>query len=148
MGCFRCELDRPVAALEQPRRTCLERESTRRAGHPDDRRCRRRQAQRSTDESGRRRLSGQDPDRTSTNAWADIREAVEATGRKTLLMAGLWTEVCLAQTAISALADGYRVFFVSDCSGGLTVESHEDAKRRLVQAGATPINWAGVVCEW
>jgi len=87
-------------------------------------------------------------DRTSTNAWADIREAVEATGRKTLLMAGLWTEVCLAQTAISALADGYRVFFVSDCSGGLTVESHEDAKRRLVQAGATPINWVGVVCEW
>jgi len=63
-------------------------------------------------------------------------------------MAGLWTEVCLAQTAISALADGYRVFFVSDCSGGLTVESHEDAKRRLVQAGATPINWVGVVCEW
>ena len=87
-------------------------------------------------------------DRTSTNAWAEIREAVEATGRKTLLMAGLWTEVCLAQTAISALADGYRVFFVSDCSGGLTVESHEDAKRRLVQVGATPINWVGVVCEW
>jgi len=87
-------------------------------------------------------------DRTSTNAWADIREAVSATGRKTLLMAGLWTEVCLAQTAISALADGFRVFFVSDCSGGLTVESHEDAKRRLVQAGATPINWVGVVCEW
>ena len=79
-------------------------------------------------------------DRKSTNAWADIREAVEATGRKKLLMAGLWTEVCLAQTAISALADGYRVFFVSDCSGGLTVESHQDAKRRLVQAGATPIN--------
>src|SRR5712664_2147700 len=51
-------------------------------------------------------------------------------------------------TAIAALADGYRVFFVSDCSGGLTVESHEDAKRRLVQAGATPINWVGVVCEW
>ena len=87
-------------------------------------------------------------DRTSTNAWADIRQAVEATGRKTLLMAGLWTEVCLAQTAIAALADGHRVFFVSDCSGGLTVESHEDAKRRLLQVGATPINWVGVVCEW
>ena len=55
-------------------------------------------------------------DRTSTNAWAEIREAVEATGRrKTLLMAGLWTEVSLAQTAISALADGYPVFLVSDC---------------------------------
>ena len=87
-------------------------------------------------------------DRTSTNAWADIREAVEATGRKTLLMAGLWTEVCLAQTAIAALADGYRAFVVSDCSGGLTVESHEDAKGRLVQAGATPINWVAVLWEW
>jgi nicotinamidase-related amidase len=69
-------------------------------------------------------------------------------GRKTLLMAGLCTEVCLAQTAISALTDGCRVFFVSDCSGGLTVESREVAKRRLVQVGATPINGVGVVCEW
>ena len=87
-------------------------------------------------------------DRNSTNAWADIRDAVAATGRKTLLMCGLWTEVCLAQTAISAMAEGYRVFFVSDCSGGLSVEAHEDAKARLIQAGATPINWMAVVCEW
>jgi isochorismatase family protein len=50
-------------------------------------------------------------DRVSTNAWEDIRGAVEATGRRTLLIAGLWTEVCLAQTAVSAIADGYRVFF-------------------------------------
>lgn len=87
-------------------------------------------------------------DRVSTNAWEDISGAVEATGRRTLLIAGLWTEVCLAQTAISALADGYRVFFVSDCSGGMSVEAHEDAKTRLVQAGATPINWMAVICEW
>ena len=87
-------------------------------------------------------------DRSSTNAWEDIRGAVQATGRRTLLIAGLWTEVCLTQTAISALADGYRVFFVSDCSGGMSVEAHEDAKLRLVQAGATPINWVAVVCEW
>ena len=87
-------------------------------------------------------------DRVSTNAWEDIREAVAATGRKTLLIAGLWTEVCLAQTAISAMKDGYRVFFVSDCSGGMSVEAHEDAKKRLVQAGATPINWMAVICEW
>jgi nicotinamidase-related amidase len=87
-------------------------------------------------------------DRVSTNAWEDIREAVEATGRRTLLIAGLWTEVCLAQTAISAMAEGYRVFFISDCSGGMSVEAHEDAKARLVQAGATPINWMAVICEW
>ena len=87
-------------------------------------------------------------DRVSTNAWEDIRGAVEATGRRTLLMAGLWTEVCLAQTAVSAMAEGYRVFFVSDCSGGMSMEAHEDAKKRLVQAGATPINWIAVICEW
>jgi Isochorismatase family len=87
-------------------------------------------------------------DRVSTNAWEDIRGAVEATGRRTLLIAGLWTEVCLAQTAVSALADGYRVFFVSDCSGGMSVEAHEDAKTRLVQSGATPINWMAIICEW
>ena len=87
-------------------------------------------------------------DRVSTNAWEDVRGAVAATGRKTLLIAGLWTEVCLAQTAISAIAEGYRVFFVSDCSGGMSVEAHEDAKQRLVQAGATPINWMAIICEW
>jgi nicotinamidase-related amidase len=87
-------------------------------------------------------------DRVSTNAWEDIRDAVAATGRKTLVIAGVWTEVCLAQTAISAMAEGYRVFFVSDCSGGMSVEAHEDAKTRLVQAGATPINWMAVICEW
>jgi len=87
-------------------------------------------------------------DRVSTNAWEDIRGAVEATGRRTLLIAGLWSEVCLAQTAVSAIAEGYRVFFVSDCSGGLSDEAHQDAKARLVQAGATPINWVAVVCEW
>jgi nicotinamidase-related amidase len=87
-------------------------------------------------------------DRVSTNAWQDIRQTVEATGRRTLLIAGLWTEVCLAQTAVSAMAEGYRVFFVSDCSGGMSLEAHEDAKSRLVQAGATPINWIAIICEW
>jgi nicotinamidase-related amidase len=87
-------------------------------------------------------------DRVSTNAWADIKPAVEATGRRVLLMAGIWTEVCLAQTALSALKDGYTVYFVSDCSGGVSQEAHEDAKQRMVQAGASGINWIGVVSEW
>lgn len=87
-------------------------------------------------------------DRVSTNAWGDIREAVAATGRKTLVLCGLWTEVCLAQTAISAIKEGYQVFFVSDCSGGLSVEAHEDGKSRLMAAGATPLNWVAVMCEW
>jgi nicotinamidase-related amidase len=87
-------------------------------------------------------------DRVSTNAWEGIKPAVEATGRKVLLMAGIWTEVCLAQTVLSAIKDGYTVYFVSDCAGGLTQESHEDAKQRMVQAGATGINWIGLVTEW
>jgi nicotinamidase-related amidase len=79
-------------------------------------------------------------DRTTTNAWSDgaFRAAVHATGRKRLIMSGLWTEVCLAQTVIGALADGFEVFFVSDCSGGLSLEAHLDAKTRMVQAGAVP----------
>jgi nicotinamidase-related amidase len=87
-------------------------------------------------------------DRVSTNAWADIKSVVEATGRRVLLMAGLWTEVCLAQTALSAIKDGYAVYFVSDCSGGLTQEAHDDAKQRMVQGGANGINWVGLVTEW
>jgi nicotinamidase-related amidase len=87
-------------------------------------------------------------DRVSTNAWADIKPAVEATGRRVLVMAGIWTEVCLAQTALSALKDGYTVYFVSHCSGGVSQEAHEDAKQRMVQAGASGINWIGVVTEW
>jgi len=89
-------------------------------------------------------------DRTSTNAWSDanLRAAVNATGRKKLVMAGLWTEVCLAQTALSALKDGFEVYFVSDASGGVSKEAHEDAKARMLQAGARPVNWLGVVAEW
>ena len=89
-------------------------------------------------------------DRTSTNAWSDpnLRAAVEATGRRKLIMAGLWTEVCLAQTVLPSLRDGYEVYFVSDASGGASVESHEDAKTRMVQAGAKPMSWMAVVGEW
>ena len=89
-------------------------------------------------------------DRTSTHAWShpQVRAAVEKTGRKKLIMAGLVTEVCLAQSVLSALKDGFEVYIVPDCSGGLTVEAHEDAKIRMVQAGAKPISWTAVTAEW
>jgi nicotinamidase-related amidase len=87
-------------------------------------------------------------DRVSTNAWADIKPAVEATGRRVLVVAGIWTEVCLAQTVLSAIKDGYTVYFVSDCSGGVSQEAHEDAKRRMVEAGANGINWVALATEW
>ena len=87
-------------------------------------------------------------DRVSTNAWPDIKPAVEATDRRVLIMGGIWTEVCLVQTALAALRDGYTVYFVSDCSGGVTREAHEDGKQRMIQAGANGINWIGLVAEW
>ena len=87
-------------------------------------------------------------DRVSTNAWADIKPAVEATGRRVLVVAGIWTEVCLAQTVLSAIQDRYTVYFVSDCSGGVSQEAHEDGKRRMVEAGANGINWVALTTEW
>jgi len=89
-------------------------------------------------------------DRSNTNAWSDAAfvDAVKATGRRKLVMAGLWTEVCLAQTAISAMKDGYEVYFVADASGGLSPEAHELACQRLIQAGAVPMSWFAVAAEW
>src|ERR1700681_282059 len=89
-------------------------------------------------------------DRTSTHAWShpEVRAAVDATGRKKLIMAGLATEVCLAQSALAALRDGFDVYFVSDCSAGVNQEAHEDAKVRMTMAGAKPINWLAVINEW
>jgi nicotinamidase-related amidase len=89
-------------------------------------------------------------DRTTTAAWSDpnVRAAVETTGRKKLIMAGLSTEVCLAQAVLAAIKDGYEVYFLSDCSAGTTKEGHEDAKVRMQQAGAKPVNWAVLVAEW
>ena len=89
-------------------------------------------------------------DRTSTHAWShpEVRAAIDATGRKKLIMAGLVTEVCLAQSVLAALKEGYEVYFVPNCSGGATVEAHEDAKARMVQAGAKPIDWLAVISEW
>ncbi|WP_397604890.1 hydrolase [Sphingorhabdus sp.] len=89
-------------------------------------------------------------DRHNTNAWSDSAfvDAVKAKGRKKLVMAGLWTEVCLAQTVISALKDGYQVYFIADASGGLSPESHERACQRMIQAGAIPMSWFAVAAEW
>jgi hypothetical protein len=78
----------------------------------------------------------------------EVRKAVDATGRKKLIMAGLVTEVCLSQSVLAALKDGYDVYFVSDCSGGITPEAHEDGKARMVQAGARPMSLWSVLSEW
>lgn len=88
--------------------------------------------------------------RTLINTWEDHRvvEAIEKTGRKKLVVAALWTEICLAMPVIQALGDDYEVYFVTDASGGVTLEAHEMAVRRMVQAGAVPLTWLAVVSEW
>jgi len=89
-------------------------------------------------------------DRTTLNSWEDSRvvEAVKKTGRKKIIFAALWTEICLAYPAIHAMGDGYDVFVVTDASGGVSVEAHDRAIQRLVQAGAVPVTWMGVMSEW
>jgi nicotinamidase-related amidase len=88
--------------------------------------------------------------RTFINAWEDpkVTDAVKKTGRKQLVPAALYTEICLSMPAIQALADGYDVFVVTDASGGVSAEAHDMAVRRMVAAGAVPINWLAVLGEW
>jgi len=82
-------------------------------------------------------------DRTLINTWEDARvvEWVKKTGRKKIVMAALWTEICLAMPAIQAIGEGYEVYVVTDASGGVSLEAHEAAIQRMVQAGAVPITW-------
>jgi nicotinamidase-related amidase len=88
--------------------------------------------------------------RTFINAWQDARlvDAVKKTGRKKLVIAALWTEVCLAMPAIQAQGEGYEVYAVSDASGGVSAEAHAMGMERMIQAGITPITWLAVLCEW
>jgi nicotinamidase-related amidase len=88
-------------------------------------------------------------DRKSMNVWEDgaARAAVEATGRKRLLVSGLLTEACVSFTVLSALAEGYEVYVVGDACGGLTPTSHDPALRRMESAGAHMTSWIQVVLE-
>ncbi|MEM8510196.1 MAG: hydrolase, partial [Bacteroidota bacterium] len=80
-------------------------------------------------------------DRTTMNSWEDKNfvKAVEATGKKKLVMAGLWTEVCINLAALSALDDGYEVYVISDASGAVSQEAHDMAMARMIQAGVIPM---------
>ena len=88
-------------------------------------------------------------DRTSINAWEDedFVRAVKAIGRKKLIMAALWTEVCLVHPALDAIAEGFEVYPVEDCVGGTSLEAHEAGLRRLEQAGGKSITWVQLICE-
>jgi nicotinamidase-related amidase len=88
--------------------------------------------------------------RTTLNTWEDpkVTDVVKKSGRKQLIIAGLFTEICVAMPTIQALNEGYDVFVVSDACGGVSLEAHEMAMQRMIQAGAVPINWFAVLGEW
>jgi nicotinamidase-related amidase len=88
-------------------------------------------------------------DRTQLNAWEDVefRHAVEATGRKKLIMTALWTEICLAFPSLDALRGGYEVFPVVDAVGGTSPEAHRAGLERILQAGGQPVSWVSLACE-
>jgi nicotinamidase-related amidase len=88
-------------------------------------------------------------DRTTINGWEDVefRRAVEATGRKKLIMTALWTEACLTFPALDALKAGYEVYVVADAVGGTSVAAHEMALRRVEQAGARMSSVTQLFCE-
>ena len=89
-------------------------------------------------------------DRTLINTWEDkkVVDAVKATRRKQLVLAGLWTEVCVAMPAIQALGEGWDVTVVTDACGGVSVEAHQVAIQRMVGAGANVMTWLAVMAEW
>ena len=95
-------------------------------------------------------LSGYPPiDRTTINAWEDPNfvAAVRATGRRKLVMAALWTEMCLAFPTLDALREGFEVYPVTDAVGGTSAEAHRAALERIVQAGAQPVTWVSLAGE-
>src|SRR4051812_1632097 len=88
--------------------------------------------------------------RTSMNSWDDVKfkEAVKKTGRKKIVIAALWTEVCLTMPAIEMLNEGFEVYMVTDASGGTSKEAHDMSVQRLIQAGVVPVTWIQVLLEF
>jgi nicotinamidase-related amidase len=80
-------------------------------------------------------------DRTSMNSWEDknFRRAIEATGKKKIVIAGLWTEVCVSFPTIQMIAEGYEIYVPTDACGDVSTEAHERAVQRIIQAGAVPM---------
>jgi nicotinamidase-related amidase len=88
-------------------------------------------------------------DRTTMNCWEDTRivDAVKKIGRKKIILAGLWTEVCVAFPALLAIEQGYEVYVVVDACGGTSPVAHKAAIKRMVQAGGTSITWLQFMLE-
>jgi nicotinamidase-related amidase len=88
-------------------------------------------------------------DRTTTNSWEDIEflQAIHATGRRKLILCALWTEICMAFTALDALREGYEVYPVVDAIGGTSPEAHRAGLDRVLQAGGQPVSWVSLAVE-
>lgn len=88
-------------------------------------------------------------ERTTMNSWDDENfvAAIKKTGRKKLLLTGLWTETCVALPTIQAIHDGYEVYVIEDCCGDVNVLSHDNAMKRMIQAGAKPVTALSVLLE-
>jgi len=90
-------------------------------------------------------------ERSSMNSWDDqkVRDALKANGKKKVVVAGLWTEVCNTTFALCAMLEGdYEIYMVSDASGGTSKEAHDQAMARMIQAGVVPVTWQQVMLEW
>jgi nicotinamidase-related amidase len=89
-------------------------------------------------------------ERSSMNSWDDagFRKAIEATGRKHILLTGLWTEVCITWPALEMLDAGYTIYVVEDCCAGTSTAAHEAALARMMQAGAIRLTTIAAVLEW
>lgn len=96
-------------------------------------------------------LGGREPiERSTMNSWDDENfvAAIKKTGRKKIVLAGLWTETCVALPTVQALHDGYEVYVVEDCCGDVSALAHDNAMKRVIQAGAVPVTSLSVMLEW
>ena len=94
---------------------------------------------------------GQEPiERSSMNSWDDPKfvNAIAKTGKKKIILAGLWTETCIALPTIQAINDGYDIYVAEDCCGDVSQLNHDNAMRRMIQAGAKPVTALSTLLEW
>ncbi len=89
-------------------------------------------------------------ERSTMNSWDDENfvAAVKKTTLKKIVLSGLWTETCVALPTIQALHDGYDVHVVEDCCGDISQLAHDNAMKRVIQAGAKPVTSLSVILEW
>lgn len=89
-------------------------------------------------------------ERTTMNSWDDTNfvNAIKKTGKKKIILSGLWTETCVALPTIQAIHDGFEVYVVEDCCGDVSLLAHDNSMKRVIQAGAKPVTALSVMLEW